>query len=84
MNERGGLDERVHLRHRIGKQHVRLLPHGHEDIVQRTDRADIISIRMFVTDQQEALVGFQKIHGLLLADLFGVVHCKAHSFTSSL
>ena len=46
--------------------------------------ADIISIRMFVTDQQEALVGFQKIHGLLLADLFGVVHCKAHSFTSSL
>ena len=46
--------------------------------------ADIISIRMFVTDQQETLVGFQKIHGLLLADLFGMVHCKAHSFTSSL
>ena len=78
MNERGGLDECVQLRYRIRKQH------GHEDIVQRTDRADIISIRMFVTDQQETLVGFQKIHGLLLADLFGVVHCKAHSFTSSL
>ena len=83
MHQLRGLDKPVYLGHRIRQYHVRFLSHGQKHIVERTDRPDIVSIRMLVAYKKEPVMGFQKGHGLFFCNFFGVIQGKAHLSSSS-
>ena len=68
----------IHLRHRIGKQHIRFLAQRNQYIMQCTDGPYIISVRMLMTDKKEPAVIPEEIPGKFLADFFSVSDFQAH------